>query len=78
MISFNQKSLHTTNGTMDCAPIYPTHYHKQTVGPYTKMHIIMTNGIVVETMFKHQCHRNCQNNDLRRELALSRYVGQQQ
>lgn len=41
---------------MDCAPIYPTSYHKQNVGPYTKMHIIMTNGIVVETMFKHQSH----------------------
>jgi rubrerythrin len=37
------------------------------------------NGIEVEsTMFKHQFHRNCYNNDLRRELAMSRRVEQQQ
>lgn len=29
-------------------------------------------------MFKHQFHRHCPNNDLRRELALSRHIEQQQ
>lgn len=37
------------------------------------------NRIEVESIFfKHQYHRNCQNNDLRRELAPSRRIEQQQ
>ena len=37
------------------------------------------NGIEVESvMFKHQFHRNCNNNDVRRDLALTRRVEQQQ
>ncbi|MGI6214053.1 MAG: hypothetical protein ACOYIQ_05860, partial [Christensenellales bacterium] len=56
-----------------------TPYDKQTVDPYTKLRIILMNGIEVESViFKHQFHRNCQNNDVRRELALSRRIEQQQ
>lgn len=66
-------------GIMDWQNVYPTPYCKQTVDPYTKIRIILMNGIEVEsTMFKHQFHRNCRNNDLRRDLALSRYIEQQQ
>jgi len=37
------------------------------------------NGIEVEAAtFSHQFHRNCNDNDLRRELALSRRIEQQQ
>lgn len=79
MNPFNEKPMHIINGIMDWSSIYPTPYNKLTVDPYTKIRIILMNGIEVEsTMFKHQFHRNCQNNDLRRELALSRRIEQQQ
>jgi len=67
------------DGIMDWAAIYPKPYDKKTVDPYTKTRIILMNGIEAEAIvFKHQFHRNCQDNDLRRELALSRRIEQQQ
>lgn len=67
------------DGIMDWSTVYPKPYDKQTVDPYTKVRIILMNGIEVESaIFKHQFHRNCQNNDLRRDLALSRRVEQLQ
>jgi rubrerythrin len=79
MNPFEQKPIKMEDGIMDWTTVYPTPYNKQTVDPYTKVRIILMNGIEVEqTMFKHQFHRNCQNNDLRRELALSRRIEQQQ
>lgn len=79
MNPFEQKPIKLEESFMDWATVYPTPYNKQTVDPYTKIRIILMNGIEVEsTLFKHQFHRNCQNNNLRRELALSRYIEQQQ
>jgi hypothetical protein len=79
MNPFEQKAMKIEGGIMDWSTVYPTPYNKQTVDPYTKIRVILMNGIEVEsTLFKHQFHRNCQNNDLRRELALSRRIEQQQ
>lgn len=79
MNPFEQKPIKMEDGIMDGATVYPKPYDKQTVDPYTKLRIILMNGIEVESvMFKHQFHRNCQDNDLRRELALSRRIEQQQ
>ena len=79
MNPFEQKPINMTDGIMDWCTVYPKPYNKLTVDPYTKIRIILMNGIEVEAaLFKHQFHRNCQNNDLRRELALSRRVEQQQ
>lgn len=79
MNPFDQKPVQIKDTIMDWATIYPTPYNKMAVDPYTKVRIILMNGIEVEAvMFKHQFHRNCQNNDLRRELALSRRIEQQQ
>ena len=77
MNPFNEKSAPVQEGIPDWASVYPKPYCKQTVDPYTKVRIILMNGIEVEAvMFKHQLHRNCANNDLRREIALSRRVEQ--
>ena len=77
MNPFEQKPIQIDDGIMDWSTVYPKPYCKQTVDPYTKVRIILMNGIEVEaTMFKHQFHRHCQNNDLRRDLALSRRVEQ--
>ncbi len=79
MNPFEQKPVNIEDGIMNWCTIYPQPYNKQTVDPYTKIRIILMNGIEVESaLFKHQFHRNCGNNDLRRELALSRRIEQQQ
>ena len=79
MNPFEQKPLAIQDTIMDWSTMYPLPYNKMTVDPYTKLRIILMNGIEVEAvLFKHQFHRNCQNNDLRRELALSRRIEQQQ
>ena len=71
--------MRVEDGLLDWNSVYPKPYDKMTVDPYTKVRIILMNGIEVEEVFfKHQFSRNCQNNDLRRELALSRRVEQQQ
>ena len=79
MNPFEQRPVNIEDGLMDWATVYPKPYCKQTVDPYTKVRIILMNGIEVEAaIFKHQFHRNCTNNDLRRELALSRRIEQLQ
>ena len=79
MNPFEQKPINVKDGIMDWCTMYPQPYDKNTVDPYTRVRIILMNGIEVEaTLFKHQFHRNCQNNDIRRELALSRRIEQQQ
>lgn len=79
MNPFEQKPLAIKDTIMDWSTMYPLAYNKMTVDPYTKLRIILMNGIEVEAvLFKHQFHRNCPDNDLRRELALSRRIEQQQ
>jgi len=79
MNPFELKAHKVEDGIMDWATIYPKPYDKMTVDPYTKVRIILMNGIEVEsTLFKHQFHRNCSNNDIRRQIALSRRIEQQQ
>lgn len=79
MNPFLEKHNTVFDGIKDWASVYPQPYNKMTVDPYTKVRIILMNGIEVESiLFKHQFSRNCTNNDLRRELALLRRVEQQQ
>src|SRR5574344_1811932 len=59
--------------------LYPKPYNKNEVDPYTKTRIILMNGTEYEAVwFSHQFQRHCNDNDLRRELALVRRVEQQQ
>jgi len=76
---FDQQPMLLGDGIMDWEKIYPKPYSKQTVDPYTKTRVILMNGIEVEsTLFLHQFHRNCTNNELRRDLAFLRRSEQQQ
>jgi hypothetical protein len=76
---FEQRPAQVEDGIRDWAGVYPGPYDKNAVDPYTRLRIILMNGIEVEQVFfKHQFHRNCADNDLRRELALPRRVEQQQ
>ncbi len=59
--------------------LYPKPYDKRTTSPYTKTRVILMNGCATENIFfLHQFNRNCNNNDLRRELAKLRRIEQQQ
>ena len=54
-------------------------YDKLEADPYTKARIILMNGIEVEAaLFGHNFHRHCDDNDLRREIALCRRMEQMQ
>jgi hypothetical protein len=64
---------------LDWNNIYPKPYDKETTNPYTKTRVILMNGTETEQVFfLHQFHRNCNNNNLRREIALLRRIEQQQ
>ncbi len=79
MNPFELKPKAVEDGIMDWATLYPKPYCKMTVDPYTKVRIILMNGIEVEAVFfKHQLSRNCQNQDIRRKIAMTRRVEQQQ
>ena len=59
--------------------LYPKPYNKNEVNPYTKTRIILMNGTEFEAnWFSHQFARHVTNNDLRRELSLTRYAEKQQ
>ena len=54
-------------------------YDKETVDPYTRVRIILMNGTEFENVwFSHQFSRHIDDNDLRRELALTRFIEKQQ
>lgn len=76
---FAEKPMQLGDAIMDWKTIYPEPYSKEEVDPYTKTRIILMNGIEAEAVtFSHQFHRHCHNNELRRDLALSRRIEQLQ
>ena len=76
---FEETPMLINDTMMDWTTMYPKPYSKHDVDPHTKVRIILMNGIEVEaTMFSHQFHRNCTDNNLRRELAMTRRGEQQQ
>jgi len=76
---FEHRPLKILEGIRNYREIYPKAYCKHTVDPYTKTRIILMNGTEFEAnWFSHQLARHTTDNDLRRELALSRMVEKQQ
>ena len=85
-LSFNEKDdgvvLKTLRKTevnedyfMNWEEMYPKSYDKTKVSPFTKVRIILLNGTEFESnWFLHQFARNCDNNDLKRELALQKHI----
>ncbi len=79
MNPFEQKPVDIENTIQNWEELYPKSYDKDEVSPYTKTRIILMNGTEYEqTFFYHQFSRHCNNNDLRREIALIRRIEQQQ
>ncbi len=78
MNPFLEKPKKVEDTFMNFKEMYPCAYNKCDVDPYTKARIILMNGTETEAIFfSHNFQRHFQDNDLRRELALSRRVNQQ-
>ncbi len=79
MNPFEQKSGKVEDYFLNWDQMYPKAYDKNKVSPYTKVRIILMNGTEFESnWFLHQFARNCNDNNLRREIALVRNQEQQQ
>ena len=67
------------DGIRNFKQFYPKPYNKNEVDPYTKTRVILMNGTEFEAnWFSHQMSRHVIDNDLRRELAVTRMVEKQQ
>ncbi len=79
MNPFLEKPITVLGSFRNFKQLYPKPYNKHEVDPYTKTRIILMNGTEFEAnWFSHQFARHTMNNDLRRELALTRMVEKQQ
>ena len=79
MNPFNQKPMSLLSSFQNWKQLYPKTYNKQDVNPYTKARIILMNGTEFEAnWFSHNFARHTDNNDLRRELAITRSIEKQQ
>ena len=59
--------------------LYPKPYDKNETDPYTKTRIILAAGAEYEAAwFTHQLQRSLDDNELRRQLALIRFVEKEQ
>ena len=64
---------------LDMKKMYAKAYNKNKTSPYTKTRVILLNGLEFESnWFMHQFARNCNNEELRQEIAVIRKQEQQQ
>lgn len=76
---FEQKPMPLEKTILDWSKLYPKAYDKMKVDPWTKCRVILMNGIEVEAaMFSHNFHRQCNDQELRRQIALARRMEQMQ
>ena len=79
MNPFNEKPLSILSSFQNWKQLYPKSYNKHEVNPYTKTRIILMNGTEFEAnWFSHQLARHTTDNDLRREISVTRSVEKQQ
>lgn len=79
MNPFNLKPMPLEKCLLSFDKLYSKSYNKHEVDPYTKIRIILMNGTEFEACwYTHAFSRHCNNNNLRRELALMRRIEQQQ
>ncbi len=79
MNPFIEKPLSILSSFQNWKQLYPKAYNKHEVDPYTKTRIILMNGTEFEAnWFSHQLARHTTNNDLRREISVTRSIEKQQ
>ena len=76
---FTEKATPIDQTFMNWNTMYPRPYCKETADPYTKCRIILMNGTEFEAQwFSRNFSRHCCDDNLRRKLAMTRRVEQQQ
>ena len=79
MNPFKEKPMPLEKAIQNWKELYPKSYDKREIDPYTKTRIILMNGTEFEAnWFSHQLARHTDDNELRRDIALSRYIEKQQ
>lgn len=79
MNPFQEKPMPIEKALQNWKELYPCPYDKREIDPYTKTRIILMNGTEFESnWFSHQFARHVCDNDLRRDLALTREIEKQQ
>lgn len=79
MNPFEEKPINLMSAFQNWEQLYPKPYNKFDVDPYTKTRIILMNGTEFEAnWFSHNLARHTTNNDLRREISLTRAIEKQQ
>lgn len=79
MNPFTERPMSLLASFQNWKELYPKSYDKYQVDPYTKTRIILMNGTEFEAnWFSHQLARHVTDNDLRRELAVTRSIEKQQ
>ena len=79
MNPFEEKSKNISSCLLTQKELTKTPYLKDDISPYTKTRVILMNGTEFEAVgFSHNFHRHCNNEDIRRALALVRRNEQQQ
>lgn len=76
---FNEKAKSVDACYMNWKDLSPKPYNKREIDPFTRVRCILMNGTEYEAVWsKHHFHRHCNNNDIRREVAMVRRSEQQQ
>ena len=79
MNPLEQKTKDINDYVITMSKMYPHSYNKKKAGPYTKTRVILMNGTEYESVwFMHQFARNCNNDEIKRYLAVVRNQEQQQ
>ncbi len=79
MNPFNETPIKLNSAFQNFKELYPKPYNKREIDPYTKTRIILANGAEFEAnWFSHQMARNIQDNDLKREISITRDQEKQQ
>ncbi len=79
MNPFNEKPRAIEKDFQNWKQMYPKSYDKRAIDPYTKTRIILMNGTEFEAnWFSHQFARHVCDNELRRDLAMTRMIEKQQ
>lgn len=79
MNPFKEKAQAQETYLSNFKDLYPKAYDKNETDPYTKTRIILSAGAEWEAnWFSHQMHRHIANTDLRRDIALTRFLEKQQ
>ena len=79
MNPFLEKPINLLSTYENWRQLYPRAYNKHEVDPYTKTRIVLMNGTEFEAnWFSHNLARHTDNNELRREISVTRQIEKQQ